>query len=321
MRLVTYRPRGASDAAARVGAVLGERVLDLGPGPMADLLADPAALAAARARVAAADAGGSLSEVTPQGVPLSEVALCPPVRPGKILCIGYNYRGHVPDGVDPRRDDPPFPDVFVKTPNVLAGPGDAVALPRAGIEPDYEGEIAVVIGARAHEVGVAEAGAHIAGYTLFDDLSDRAWQRRQSQWAMGKCFDGFGPLGPWIVTPDEVPDPGNLLVEVERDGVVTVSQSTATMVFSFPVLVAHLSRVMTLEPGDVISTGTPQKLPDALAAHRPLEPGDTVTVRVRGIGELTTVFTAPAPAGRIHDPARAGEADIPASAGEKEESA
>jgi 2-keto-4-pentenoate hydratase/2-oxohepta-3-ene-1,7-dioic acid hydratase in catechol pathway len=134
--------------------------------------------------------------------------------------------------------------------------------------------------------------SYVAGYTVLNDVSDRSWQRKQSQWALGKCFDGFAPLGPWLVTADEV-DPQDLLVEVVRDGVVTVSQSTATTIFSVAFVVHHLSQVMTLEPGDVVSTGTPQKLPDAQEAHRPLAPGDAVTVRISGLGELTTTFVAP----------------------------
>ena len=176
---------------------------------------------------------------------------------------------------------------------MLAGPDDPVRLPAASTDVDYEGEIAIVIGRRAHEVPLEDAMDHVAGYTLFNDVSARDWQSRSSQWELGKCFDGFGPLGPAIVTADEIADPHDLLLEVERDGVVTVSQSTSTMVFSVPFLVHYLSRVMTLEPGDVISSGTPQKLPEALAAHRPLGPGDAVTLRVTGLGELTTTFTDP----------------------------
>jgi 2-keto-4-pentenoate hydratase/2-oxohepta-3-ene-1,7-dioic acid hydratase in catechol pathway len=215
------------------------------------------------------------------------------VTPGKLLCLGYNYRGHVPDGVDPSSDDPEYPDLFVKTPNTYGGPDDAVEIPAAAIDVDYEGEIALVIGRRAKEVALGDALAHVGGYTILNDVSDRAWQRRQSQWALGKCFDGFAPLGPWVVTPDEVGDPQDLLVEVVRDGVVTVSQSTATTIFSAAFVVHHLSQTMTLEPGDVISTGTPQKLPAAQETHRPLAPGDAVTVRVSRIGELTTRFTGP----------------------------
>ena len=286
MRLVRYRPARAAEAGddgIRSGVVVTvagvDRVVDLGAAPLPELiLAGRPALDAAVARAGATD---------PE---LSSVRLEAPVRPGKILCLGYNYRGHVPDGVDPTADDPAFPDVFVKTPNTLGGPADPVVVPAVADDVDYEGEIAVVIGQQAKDVDEATALAHVAGYTILNDVSDRSWQRRQSQWAMGKCFDGFAPLGPWLVTPDEAGDPQDMLVEVVRDGVVTVSQSTATTIFSVARVVSYLSSVMTLEPGDVISTGTPQKLPDAQASHRPLRPGDTVTVRIERLGELTTTF-------------------------------
>lgn len=285
MRLVRYRAARAVDTegAVRSGALVAvdgvDRVVDLGPATLTDLLAaDRDALDRAAARADLADPA------------LSSVRLEAPVRPGKILCLGYNYRGHVPDGVDPTADDPAFPDVFVKTPNTLGGPTDPVVVPAVADDVDYEGEVAVVIGRRAKDVDEAAALAHVAGYTILNDVSDRSWQRRQSQWALGKCFDGFAPLGPWLVTSDEAGDPQDMLVEVVRDGIVTVSQSTATTIFSVARVVSYLSSVMTLEPGDVISTGTPQKLPDAQAAHRPLRPGDAVTVRIERLGELTTTF-------------------------------
>jgi 2-keto-4-pentenoate hydratase/2-oxohepta-3-ene-1,7-dioic acid hydratase in catechol pathway len=279
--------------AAVVGTSGDERLLDLveatGAPDVVTLLADEGALARARAAAASAD---------PAALPtLADAELDAPVRPGKLLCLGYNYRGHVPDGVDPTASDPEFPDVFVKTPNTVGGPRDVVVIPGAALDVDYEGEIALVIGRRAKEVPFEDALAHVGGYTILNDVSDRAWQRRQSQWALGKCFDGFSPLGPRVVTPDEVGDPQQLLVEVEREGVVTVSQSTATTIFSAAFVVHYLSQTMTLEVGDVISTGTPQKLPEAQAAHRALAPGDAVTVRVTGIGELTTRFTGPTPQG------------------------
>lgn len=287
MRLVRYT---GVDGGPRPGAVVagaeGERLLDLGDlaGSVEDLLTDAAALAAARQRAAAADAS-----LLP---PFDPAALLAPVTPGKILCLGYNYRGHVPDGIDPTANDPEHPDVFVKTPNTLAGPNEPVVIPPGATDVDYEGEVAVVIGRRAQRVSLEDALDHVGGYTILDDVSDRAWQRRQSQWALGKCSDGFAPLGPWVVTPDEVPDPQGLLVEVVRDGVVTVSQSTSTTIFSVAFVIHHLSQVLTLEPGDIVSTGTPQKLPAAQDAHRPLADGDAVTVRISGIGELTTRFVA-----------------------------
>ena len=282
MRFVSYRHPDGVRAAVVIGSAYGDRVLDL-PGELASILSDAERLAAVREAVAAAQV-----DELPR---LSDVPLAPPVRPGKIVCLGYNYRGHVADGATDGEPDPEFADVFVKTPNVLVGPADAVVLPVVPADVDYEGEIALVIGRRAKDVPLDSALDHIAGYTLFNDVTARDWQRRTSQWALGKSFDTFGPLGPWIVTPDEVADPHALLVEVVRDGVVTVSQSTSTMIFSMAFVVHYLSTVMTLEPGDIVSTGTPQKLPEAQRDHRPLADGDSVTVRVGGIGELTTVFT------------------------------
>jgi 2-keto-4-pentenoate hydratase/2-oxohepta-3-ene-1,7-dioic acid hydratase in catechol pathway len=269
----------------RPGALVeGDRVVDLGDvaSDALTVATDPDAQGSARALVA--ETGATVDR--------RAVRLLPPVVPGKILCLGYNYRGHVPAGADAAAPDPVHPDVFVKTPNVLIGADEPVVLPAASVDVDYEGEISVVIGRRAASVPVDEAMAHVAGYALFNDVSDRDWQGRSSQWELGKCFDGFGPLGPALVPAADVADPHDLLLEVVRDGVVTVSQSTSTLVFPIPFLVHHLSTVMTLEPGDVISTGSPQKTPDALAAHRSLAPGDAVTIRVDGLGELTTTFAA-----------------------------
>jgi len=281
MRLVSLRRHGF---AAVVPSADGDRVLPLA-GTIVETLADPAVLRRVRDVVAAAD---------PETLPLLDPAdLDLPVRPGKIVCIGYNYRHHVPDGADPTADDPEFPDVFLKTPNVLIGPADAVRLPRTPADVDYEGEIAIVIGHAAKDVDLGTAADHIAGYAVFNDVTARDWQRRTSQWALGKSFDTFGALGPWIVTADEIADPHDLVVEVVRDGVVTVSQGTSTMIFRMAFLVHYLSQVMTLEPGDIIATGSPQKLAAAQSTHRPLAHGDAVTVRVAGLGELTTTFLDP----------------------------
>ena len=282
MRLVTLRTPGGPRPAV-VATVDGvDRAVEL---PFAAAVVDVLADAALRSR--ATDAAASATSAAPA---LAEFELDAPVTPGKILCLGYNYRGHVPDGVDPTANDPEWPDVFVKTPNTLAGPHDAVVVPPDATDVDYEGEVAIVIGRRAQRVALEDALDHVGGYTILNDVSDRAWQRRQSQWALGKCSDGFAPLGPWVVTPDEAGDPQDLLVEVVRDGVVTVSQSTSTTIFSVAFVIHHVSQVLTLEPGDVVSTGTPQKLPEAQDAHRPLQPGDAVTVRISRLGELTTRF-------------------------------
>ncbi|MBT0773540.1 fumarylacetoacetate hydrolase family protein [Kineosporia sp. J2-2] len=283
MRLIGHRIAGPERPGAVLTTVDGEeRVLDLGPVTgglsVAGLLADDAALAAVRQALAGAD---------PASLPLLEqVPLGPPVRPGKILCLGYNYAGHTEE------EAPSFPNVFVKTPNTICGPRDDVVMPRAATDVDYEGEIAVVIGRTARDVTEAAAMAHVAGYTLFNDVSDRGWQHRANQWALGKSVDGFGPLGPWIVTADEAGDLAGRRVQTERNGVLTVDSTTDAMVFGVAYLVHYLSQVITLEPGDIISTGTPGRTPRAQAVHTPLAHGDTVTVRVTGLGELRTTFVS-----------------------------
>jgi 2-keto-4-pentenoate hydratase/2-oxohepta-3-ene-1,7-dioic acid hydratase in catechol pathway len=285
MRLVSVDIDGEERPGAVVAGPDGvDRLLDLGAitGSMAlaQLLADDVALASARAAVDRAD-----SSDLPR---LEDMRLAPPVRPRTILCLGYNYQGHVEAGLG--QETPTYPNVFIKTANTICGPRDRVVMPRATTDVDYEGEIAVVIGRTARDVDEVDAMAHVAGYTLFNDVSDRGWQNRASQWALGKSVDGFGPLGPWVVTTDEVPDLAGRQMEVERDGVVTVRSSTDAMVYRVAFLVHYLSQVITLQPGDIISTGTPARTVQAQAAHVPLAHGDTVTVRVTGLGELTTTF-------------------------------
>jgi 2-keto-4-pentenoate hydratase/2-oxohepta-3-ene-1,7-dioic acid hydratase in catechol pathway len=285
------------DGIERPGAVLHgpdgvDRVLELAVSTphatLAQLLADDAALATARAAIDRAD---------PVTLPrLADLRLAPPVRPRTILCLGYNYRGHIEghnEGLvegDQGEAAPPYPNVFIKTANTIGGPHDPVVMPSAATDVDYEGEIAVVIGRTARNVAEADALAHVAGYTLFNDVSDRGWQNRSSQWALGKSVDGFGPLGPWIVTADEVPSLAGRQMEVELNGVVTVRASTDAMVYGVAFLVHYLSQIITLQPGDIISTGTPARSVQAQSAHRPLADGDTVTIRVTGLGELTTTF-------------------------------
>ena len=279
MRLVTFERAGS----VRTGALLpGDRVLDLPaadpsvPADMVGLLAGgPTVLARVRALV-----GGAAPNA---GLPLDGVRLLAPVpNPGKIVGIGYNYRGHQVI------DDPEYPDVFAKTGNTIVGPGAPILRPLASDEVDYEAELAVVVGSPTHEVSQAEALGHVAGYAVFNDVSARDWQRHGSQWVPGKSFDTFGPLGPALVTSDEVPDPQDLTVELAVNGEVTLRSTTAVMVFGVARLVSYLSQVMTLLPGDVIATGTPQKLPEVLArGERFLQPGDVVAITIGHLGTLT----------------------------------
>ena len=289
MRLVTFA-FAEPGAGARVGALVEAGVLDLGavvpagPRDLVGLLAaEPDVLAAVRAAVADPDPAAVL--------PRDAVRLLAPVpRPGTILCVGYNYRGHT------AQDDPEFPDVFTKPASAVVGPDDAVVLPRASTEVDYEAELAVVIGRTAHDVPEADALAYVGGYTVLNDVSARDWQRRTSQWVLGKAFDTFAPLGPAVVTPDEVPDPQALDVSARVNGSLTLEGSTRDQVFDVAHLVSYLSQVVTLQPGDVIATGTPQKLQHVLdRGPRWLRDGDVVEITVSGIGTLRSRVSAASP--------------------------
>lgn len=292
MRLVRYEAGNGPRLGCLVDGDLEAGVMDAS----AALREPPSDVASLFA--AGAGALGALREAVREPdqrmiVPRDRVRLLAPVaRPGKILCIGYNYRGHTGEVPDPE-----YPDVFVKTGNVLIGPDDPILVPTTTAQPDYEAELAVVIGTSCNQVGVEDAPAHIGGYTIFNDVSARDWQSRGSQWALGKSFDTFGPLGPAVVTPDELTDVADLDISLTCNGTVTVSSNTSRMIFSPAWLVAHISQAMTLEPGDVIATGTPQKLPEALVDQTWLKAGDVVSIAISGLGTLTNpVADRPVPA-------------------------
>lgn len=286
MRLTTF----ADADGARLGVVdeAGALLFDVGahasaPTSMAELLsAGEAGLDIVRRAVD----GGLLRTVA-----VADVTLLPPVpRPGVLLCIGYNYWGHG-DGAGAA---PEYPDVFGKAPQSLIGPDQPIVLPPESSRVDYEGELGVVIGTPAHRVDERDALKHVAGYTIVNDVSARDVQGRGSQWTLGKSFDTFGPMGPWLTTADEVPDPQALEITVTCHDQVTVRSSTAQMIRSVAFLVSYLSQTMTLRPGDVIATGTPGKLPEAGAADRYLASGDEVSVTYGHLGTLTSPVTASA---------------------------
>lgn len=210
----------------------------------------------------------------------------PPVpEAGKVICLGRNYKAHAEEqNVAP----PDHPMLFPKLTTALIGHGAPIPLPDPAIEDrvDYEAELAVVIGRRARRVSEAEAMGCVAGYTVLNDVSGRRTQRAEKQWLRAKGFDGFGPCGPWIVTADEIPDPHALTIECRVNGELRQSSDTGRMIFRIPYLVSYLSRTMTLEPGDIISTGTP----GGVGEHRDppvfLADGDVVTCTIQGIGTL-----------------------------------
>jgi 2,4-diketo-3-deoxy-L-fuconate hydrolase len=204
-------------------------------------------------------------------------------RVGKFVCIGLNYADHATES---GATIPSEPIVFMKATSAICGPNDDVHIPRGSEKTDWEVELGVVIGRRAKYVSEADALSHVAGYCVVNDLSERAFQLEGTgQWVKGKSADTFGPIGPWLVTADEVPDPQNLGLWLEVDGRRFQDGSTRTMVFGVAFLVSYLSRFMSLQPGDVISTGTP---PGVGLGQKPpvyLRPGNTMRLGVDGLGE------------------------------------
>jgi 2-keto-4-pentenoate hydratase/2-oxohepta-3-ene-1,7-dioic acid hydratase in catechol pathway len=206
---------------------------------------------------------------------LASTTVLAPVRPGKVVCVGLNYRAHVTEG-DPTRQIPEEPVLFMKPPSAVIGPGQAIEIAHPGNRTDFEAELAVVIGRRARDVDEAQALDHLLGYTAGNDVSDRYLQQKDGQWVRAKGFDTYCPLGPWLETEIDL---STAKVESRLNGEVRQSQTTASLIFPVPFLISFISRVMTLDPGDVILTGTPEGV-------GPMQPGDTIEVEIGGVGVL-----------------------------------
>ncbi len=205
------------------------------------------------------------------------------LQPGKFICIGLNYADHAAEA---GMAVPAEPIVFMKASSAVCGPNDALLIPRGSEKTDWEVELGVVIGRTARCVTETEAPAHIAGYCVANDVSERAWQlERGGQWTKGKSCDSFGPIGPWLVTPDELGPVDDLPMWLEVDGHRRQNGSTATMIFKPAYLVSYLSRFMSLQPGDVISTGTPPGVGMGCKPPVFLRPGQTVKAGIAGLGE------------------------------------
>ena len=207
---------------------------------------------------------------------------------GKVICIGLNYADHAAEAGQPV---PPEPIVFMKATSALCGPDDDVWIPRGSTRTDWEVELAVIIGTRAKHVPEDRALAHVAGYAVTNDVSERSFQiERAGQWTKGKSCDRFGPLGPWLVTRDAVPDPQDLRLWLKVNGETMQDGSTRTMVYGVAHLVSYLSGFMTLMPGDVICTGTPPGVGMGQRPPRYLRPGDVVELGIEGLGTQRQVF-------------------------------
>jgi 2-keto-4-pentenoate hydratase/2-oxohepta-3-ene-1,7-dioic acid hydratase in catechol pathway len=229
---------------------------------------------------------GEVEAVEDDGVPVEGIELLPPItRPGKLICIGLNYRGHAEEqGVEP----PETPTFFAKFANALVGPGATVRLPAWSEKVDYEAEVAFVIGDRCKDAPEERALEHVAGYTLLNDLSARDYQFKTPQWMPGKTFDSAAPCGPALVTRDEAGPHDAIEIELTLNGERMQKSSTADLVHSIPALLAYLSKLMTLEPGDVVSTGTPAGVGSLRDPKVWLRAGDEVVISSPQLGVLET---------------------------------
>jgi 2-keto-4-pentenoate hydratase/2-oxohepta-3-ene-1,7-dioic acid hydratase in catechol pathway len=241
-----------------------------------------AALGALRALAADPPAAALLAEDSVQ------IGPCVP-NPGKIICVGLNYARHAAES---GAATPQTPILFSKFSNTIAGPGDAVPLPAAAVEYDYEAELVVVMGRRARDVSVEGALDTVFGYCTGNDISARDLQMRTSQWLLGKTLDKFMPVGPYLVTADEVGDPQRLNLKCWLNGELRQNSNTADMIFSVAEIISYASRYMTLEAGDIISTGTPEGVILGMNPKVWMKPGDEVAIEVEGLGRLTNVMTA-----------------------------
>jgi len=223
---------------------------------------------------------------------LDEVQLAAPIpRPQKnIMCLGQNYLDHAQEMTRARANSPgvpQYPNIFTKAPTTINGPyGDIVIDPEVSLKVDWEAELAVIIGKAGKNIRAEDALDYVFGYTILNDVSARDLQHRQPQYFKGKSIDGYCPLGPWIVTADEIPDPQNLPVRLRVNGVTKQDSNTSMMIFSVREIIAALSLGMTLEPGDIIATGTPSGVGDARKPPEYLQPGDIVETEIEGIGML-----------------------------------
>lgn len=312
MRLLTFIAEGWS----RVGLEVGGRIIDLAAayesvptrekdGPLAlpgDMLAflwgGDLGQAAARQVAALANAAHARGEVLLGAAgqraeyPAGSVRIAAPIaRPGKIICLGLNYAEHA---VETGHSKPAVPVLFAKYASSIVGPGDPIVLPKVSSMVDYEAEMAVVIGRVTRNVSAERAYDYVAGYTIMNDISARDLQSETSQWFRGKSPDTFAPLGPYLVTKDEVPDAMALDIRLWLNGELMQSSNTRNLIFDLPFLIEHISRTVTLEPGDIISTGTPSGVGMAREPKVWLKPGDLVKVAVAGLGVLENPVIAEA---------------------------
>jgi 2-keto-4-pentenoate hydratase/2-oxohepta-3-ene-1,7-dioic acid hydratase in catechol pathway len=274
----------------RTGVMDGDEVVDLTDDAVG-LPADMTALLAAGEPALSAAAGALRSAARRLG-PGAYTLLAPVPVPPKVLAIGMNYRAHV---AELGRSVPEHQVWFNKQRTCVVGPGAPIEIPAVSDQVDYEGELALVVGRRCHGVPAADALSVVAGFTVMNDVSVRDWQWRTPTWTLGKSFDTHGPLGPFLVTTDELGDPGDLRVRTWVNDELRQNGTTADLVFDVASMIATLSTACTLEPGDVISTGTPSGVGASFDPPRWLRAGDTVRVEIERVGTLENPVTAAPP--------------------------
>jgi acylpyruvate hydrolase len=276
MRFASFR---TSDGVSRFGVVDGAVVFPIEARRGIDSLAQFIAQPRAGIEAAVAQARGGT------GIGLDSVTLLPVIeRPGKIMCLGLNYAEHAREG---GFAVPTYPALFLRVASSLIGAGAPILRPGVSETLDYEAELAIVIGRGGRYIKSADALDHVAGYTIFNDVSVRDYQRRSAQWTAGKNFDGTGPLGPLLVTPDELPrGAADLHIECRLNGRVMQSSTTSDMIFDVPHTIEILSEIMTLEPGDVIATGTPPGVGHARQPPVWMRDGDVVEIEIEKLGIL-----------------------------------
>ncbi len=283
MKLLNFQ---AVEGPAQAGVLRGDRVHSLGAlgfgSVKAVIEAGSEGLAKVRDLVAGAPEGS--------GIALTDVRLLAPLADAqKLIFIGLNYRDHAAEA---KMEIPATPTVFAKFANSVIHPGDPIVLPSASQKPDYEAEFAFVIGKRGKHIRAAEWREYVAGYTIINDVSARDFQMATSQWIMGKTCDSFCPMGPFVTTIEEIANPHNLRIECLLNGETMQDSNTGELIFKIPELLEHLSKAMTLEPGDVVSTGTPAGVGFSKKPPRWLQPGDDCVVRIEGLGELRNPVVA-----------------------------
>ena len=278
MKLVSF---STADGKVRPGSLIEE----------ANLVVD--LTAAGFADTTAVLSAGFTSATKPAAYPgyrLNEVKLYTPItNPPRVFAIGLNYREHA---IESKLALPKFPVVFFKMTTAIIGPGENIVLPRNSTQPDYEAELAFVIGKGGYRIPASAWKEHVYGYTIVNDVSARDVQLSTSQWSLGKSFPTFCPMGPAIVTTDEIADPHELAIGLSINGEVLQNSSTNELVFRLPELVEYISSITPLLPGDIVSTGTPSGVGMGRTPQRWLKAGDSVTVTVEGLGSLTNPVVA-----------------------------